>query len=289
MTENEISALIRLLDDPDKNVFSAVEKKIIDEGESMISALEQAWADNESNSLLQKRIEKIVPTLESNAMLEKFRDWGNNPGNLMHGAWLVSRLQNFSLSLDDFTGQYNELKEQLYKYGFSNYSPIEHIKIMNYIFFRKMGFKPCKPENFANPNTCFPSCVMNTKEGNPESLALLYLLFAQEAGLPLRGVNLPKNFILSYHDSDFGTRFYINPTTTGAIFHKQEIDSFLDQLKLQKEGQFYSPCSNVILIKRLLMRLAFSYRENRQDKQADNVTRMINSLPEKLDRKIDWV
>lgn len=289
MTENEIDAIIRLLDDPDKSVYQAVKEKIISEGESMIPALENAWASNEANKLMQKRIEKIVPTLESNAMTEKFKNWTLTPDNLIEGAWLMSRLQNFSLSHDDFMNRINELKKHLYQYGFNNYSPLEHIKIMNYIFFRKMGFKPCKPEDFTNPNTCFPACVMDTKTGNPETLAIIYLIMAREAGLPIAGVNLPKNFILAYSDSNTGVKFYINPTTNGAIFNKMEIDNFLSSLNIPKQPDFYRPCSNTTTIVRALMRLEFSYRQSRQDSMADRIHRILESIPYQLDKKIDWI
>jgi len=285
---NEIDALIRLLDDPDKGVYSAVEKKILSVGEPMIAALEKAWTANEHNSLLQKRVEKIVPVIESNVMLDLFREWAEHPDSMMKAAWLLSRLNDFSLTEEAFAVKYNELKTHLFQYGFSNYSPLEHIKIMNFIFFRKMGFKPCKPEDFTNPSTCYPMSVLDTKTGNPESLALLYMMYAQDAGLPVVGINLPKNFILGYHNVDFGTRFYINPTTSGSVFHKSEIDSFLKTIKLEPKTHYYGPCSNLTIVHRILIRLEYSCRCKENFKMADKILRIINALPGKLDSTIEW-
>ncbi len=288
MTENEKSALIRLLDDPDKNVYSAVEKRIMDEGESMIEPLERAWACNEDNLLLQKRVEELVPIIENNAMLKLFMDWASHPDSLLKAAWLMSKLLDFKVSEEVFTARYNELKIHLFQYGFSNYSPLEHIKIMNFIFFRKMGFKPCKTDDFTRIISSSPLCVLDEKAGTPESLALMYLMYARDAGLPIVGVNLPKNFVLAYHDDLAGTRFYINPTTCGSVFYKSEIDSFLKNIKLPQKMEFYKPCDNITIVQRLLLRLEFSYKYNNRQKEADLVRKIINAMPGGLDDKIGW-
>ena len=43
MTQKEIDALIRLLDDPDKAVYKAVRKKILAEGANILPDLTRAW------------------------------------------------------------------------------------------------------------------------------------------------------------------------------------------------------------------------------------------------------
>ena len=52
--------------------------------------------------------------------------------------------------------------------------------------------------NFHAPQNSFISDVLNDKKGNPLSLSLLYLIIAQKCELPIKGVNLPKHFVIAY-------------------------------------------------------------------------------------------
>ncbi|MET3115762.1 regulator of sirC expression with transglutaminase-like and TPR domain [Pedobacter sp. CG_S7] len=79
------------------------------------------------------------------------------------------------------------------------------------------------------------------------------------------GVNLPQHFILGYIDEkkqeekEFGVLFYINAFNKGAIFGKHDVDQFLRQLNLDPQPEFYAPCSNVEIIRRILRNLISAY------------------------------
>ena len=81
----------------------------------------------------------------------------------------------------------------------------------------------------------------------------------------MHGVNLPQHFILAYLDeskeSEFesGILFYINAFNKGFIFGRRDVDMFLKQLNLTFDKQFYEPCSNTDIIKRVLRNLISSY------------------------------
>ena len=83
---------------------------------------------------------------------------------------------------------------------------------------------------------------------------------AQSLEVPVYGVNLPSHFILAYMDeegtniainqeNEFGTLFYINPYSKGAILNLNEIESFLDKLDLEYRREYFEPCSNTDIIK----------------------------------------
>jgi regulator of sirC expression with transglutaminase-like and TPR domain len=79
------------------------------------------------------------------------------------------------------------------------------------------------------------------------------------------GVNLPQHFILAYLDeslqSEFenGILFYINAFNKGFIFGRRDVDMFLKQLNLKFDKQFYEPCSNTDIIKRVIRNLISAY------------------------------
>jgi regulator of sirC expression with transglutaminase-like and TPR domain len=63
--------------------------------------------------------------------------------------------------------------------------------------------------------------------------------------------------------------FYINPFTDGLILNGESLRSFLKQLKIDPKPEYFSVCSNVEIIKRILRNLLFSYEKEKQlDKSA---------------------
>ncbi|HZX57222.1 MAG TPA: transglutaminase family protein, partial [Mucilaginibacter sp.] len=56
-----------------------------------------------------------------------------------------------------------------------------------------------------------------------------------------------------------GILFYINAFNRGLIFGRRDVDMFLKQLKLNAEKQFYEPCSNADIIRRILRNLISAY------------------------------
>ena len=76
--------------------------------------------------------------------------------------------------------------------------------------------------------------IGNGEKGNPITLGILYISLAQELGIPIYGVSIPRNFILAYVDEynlndpyEEDILFYINPYNNGKVLGEREIDYFL--------------------------------------------------------------
>ena len=101
----------------------------------------------------------------------------------------------------------------------------------------------------------------------------MYCIISQQLEIPIYGVNLPSHFVLAYKDNnnvldfldtdqeDNGVLFYVNPFSRGTIFNRTEIEQFLDQLKLEPKSNFFEPCSNIEIVKRILANLVYSYEK----------------------------
>jgi regulator of sirC expression with transglutaminase-like and TPR domain len=114
-------------------------------------------------------------------------------------------------------------------------------------------------KNFHSPANSMIKTVLETKKGNPISLCAVYLLVAKKLGLPVYGVNLPNLFVLTYQSGKF--KFYINAFNKGLIFTKQDINNYLDHLKLDPKPAYYEPCENIDIIKRVVRNLIFSFEK----------------------------
>src|SRR5688572_33292666 len=93
LKEAEIKALVSLLDDEDTQIVSHVEDKILSLGTTIIPFLEQEWESN-FNSLVQRRIEELIHTLQYELLKERLTEWyAGEEKDLLTGMWVVSTYQ----------------------------------------------------------------------------------------------------------------------------------------------------------------------------------------------------
>jgi regulator of sirC expression with transglutaminase-like and TPR domain len=162
-------------------------------------------------------------------------------------------------------------------------SPVEQVKLINHVFYHMYGFSG-NTSNHQDPQNSYLSQVMETKKGNQILLAIIYSIIAQKLDIPVHGVNLPQHFILAYLDeskeSEFesGILFYINAFNKGFIFGRRDVDMFLKQLNLTFDKQFYEPCSNTDIIKRVLRNLISSYEHLASAEKVDELKQLLSIL-----------
>jgi len=145
----------------------------------------------------------------------------------------------------------------------------EIVKIFNHVIFDLCNFKSSKT-NFYSPQNSYLNTVLESKVGNPLSLSVLYSVIAQKLQIPIYGVNLPNHFVLGFMDEfqtlkmlglndDRNILFYINPFSRGRIFDHNEIENYLRSLNLPLEKDYFEPCSNTDILKRMLTNLSYAY------------------------------
>lgn len=289
MKPNELNALISLLDDPDEVVFTQIKSKIVSLGHDVIPVLENAW-EHSFDPLLQTRIENIIHTIQFQKIAEDLREWAQNPhGSLLEGAILVAQYQYPDLDIAKFHKQLEQIKHDVWLELNDHLTALEKTRVLNHILFEVHLFSG-NTANYYAPQNSYINNVLESKKGNPLSLSIIYAIVAQSLGLPIYGVNLPEHFVLAYKDEtefpaaltneENKTRilFYINPFSRGAVFSRREIDAFLKQLKKEPAAEFYTACSNLDIIKRLLRNLINSYEKLGYPDKGEELQSLLNSI-----------
>jgi regulator of sirC expression with transglutaminase-like and TPR domain len=260
----EISALVKLLDDSDPEVFQHVQQRLLEHGNSVIHFLETEW-EKSLDTVLQERIEDLVHLIQFTTVKEDLKLWYQSGSfDLLQGALVVNRYQYPDLDEQKIINQIEDIKREVWLGLQPEMSSVEKIKLINHIIYNNHGFRG-NTKNHHDPQNSFINQVLETKRGNQISLAIIYSTIAQKLDIPVYGVNLPQHFILGYideskmDDHEFGVLFYINAFNKGAIFGKHDVDQFLRQLNLQAQPGFYAPCSNVEIIRRIIRNLISSF------------------------------
>jgi regulator of sirC expression with transglutaminase-like and TPR domain len=264
INETEVNSLIRLLDDPDQEIYNHVHEKLLSYGSEVIDYLENAFGEA-FDPIQQERIANLVHEIQFDILKNDLRLWHHSGAfDLLQGILIMNRYQYPDLDEQKIINQIEAIKRDIWLQMMNEASPPEQIKLMNHIFYNIHGFSG-NTSNHLDPQNSYLSQVLETKRGNQISLAIIYSIIAQKLDIPVYGVNLPQHFILAYMDesqqSEFegGVLFYINAFNKGFIFGRRDVDMFLKQLNLKADKQFYEPCSNTEIIKRVLRNLISAY------------------------------
>jgi regulator of sirC expression with transglutaminase-like and TPR domain len=264
INETEVNSLIRLLDDPDQEIYNHVHEKLLSYGSEVIDYLENAFGEA-FDPIQQERIANLVHEIQFDILKNDLRLWQHSGAfDLLQGTLVINRYQYPDLDEQKIINQIEAIKRDIWIQMMNESSPPEQIKLINHVFYSIYGFSG-NTANHLDPQNSYLSQVLETKKGNHSLLAIIYSIIAQKLDIPVYGVNLPQHFILAYMDesrqSEFegGVLFYINAFNKGLIFGRRDVDMFLKQLNVKYDKQFYEPCSNTEIIKRVLRNLISAY------------------------------
>ena len=259
-TTREISALLLLIDDPDQEVFDAVSKKIVDYGKPIIPNLEHLW-ETTPDEPTQERIELLIHRLHFRDLGEDFRQWNvSGHHDLMLGAMLTCKFQYPDLSTTPVMQEIEKVRRNIWL-ELNNYlTPLEQINIVTSILYSYYGLKGGEI-NYKDPNEFLLHKTLEAKRGNQISNGILYLMLCELLDIPVRAINIPKQFIIAYFKPGYSDEslsnplhkieFFIDPTT-GQVFTHQDVESYFKRISVPPVGTYFKPRKNKQVIRQLL-------------------------------------
>jgi len=283
---SKIQALIRLVEDPDPNIFNVVKGKLISLGRSVLPVIEDTWIKEVSNHEHHERLEEILRQIQLNELKQKLKGWkDSSTRDLLEGTLIISQFQFFDINIDEVETEIDIIKRKVWLEINEDNTAFEIVKIFNHVLFEQCGFKPSK-QNFHAPQNSYINSVLKNKKGSPLSLSILYSVIAQRLEIPIYGVNLPNQFVLGFMDenrtlkmldesSDKNVLFYINPFSNGRIFDYKEIENYLKNLGLPLEDNYIEPCSNTDILKRMLSNLSYSYNKVGETSKVEGIKELM--------------
>lgn len=292
MNHKEVESLIRLLDDPDLEIASHVEQKLLSYGNDVIDQLESAWAQS-LDTLLQERIENLVHKIQFLDVKRELELWYiGGAFDLLQGMLIVNKYQYPDLDEQKVINHIEDIKRDIWMQMVYEMSSVEKVKLINHVLYTIHGFTG-NTTNHQDPQNSYLSQVLESRKGNQILLAVIYSIIAQKLDIPIYGVNLPQHFILAYVDESpaesikvsgdvFEDRilFYINAFNKGFIFGRKDVDAFLKQLNLSANQRFYEPCTNVDIIQRVLRNLISAYDKLSAPDKVEELQELLSIFPE---------
>jgi regulator of sirC expression with transglutaminase-like and TPR domain len=275
----ELEALMNLLEDPDSQVFDSVSDRLVELGTEAVLPLEKRW-ELTLRPDLQERIEGVIKKIQFNLLAEDLEGWRSLGGqDLLYGAYLVARLHYPDLGFESLERVVEKIKKDIWLELNSQLTALERVRVINYFLYEIHKFdKSLKKAH--TPHLYLLNHVLDTRKGSPVMMGVIYADLARRLELPIFGVNLPRNFVLCYYDQDYqedpnGILFYINPSDRGTVLGRKELMAFLKHLKIEARDFYFTPCSNVEIIERLLVNLKFAYDRSGHAEKAGMIARLL--------------
>src|SRR4030095_13560077 len=259
-TNKEIVALLTLIDDPDQDVFEAVSEKIVDYGKPIIANLEHLW-ETTPEEHTQERIELLIHRLHYRDLAEDFRQWTiSGHHDLMLGALLVAKFQYPDLSTSPVLVEIEKIRRNIWL-ELNNYlTPLEQINIVTSILYSYYGLKGGET-NYTEPSEFLLHKTLQAKRGNQISNGILYLVLCELLDIPVRAINLPKQFVIAYFKPGYSEEnlpdpyhkieFFIDPAS-GQVFTHQDVESYFKRISVPPVSSYFKPQLNKQVIVELL-------------------------------------
>ena len=239
--------------------------------------MENAW-ESSFDHLLQERIEEIIHHLQFDTVKRNLTNWKSSGDlGLIEGAIIIAKYQYPDLDEDKVIEYIDQISQDVWLELNDNLTALEQVKVLNKIIFDVHGFQGNK-KNINSPKNSYINNVIETKKGNPITLGIIYLSVCQKLNIPIYGVNIPAHFILGYAQNKTDILFYLNIFNRGTVFGRPDIDSFLAQLKAKPEKEYYIPCDNLTIIKRIIQHLIYTYDNLGYIDKKEELTELLNIL-----------
>lgn len=266
---NQLQALINLLDEPDDDIYSEIRQKMVSFGPDVVPFLEEQWGKGNSD-LRQKRLLNIIHKLQLEELYRELTIWTNfESKDIWEGYYILNRFLYKDLKQENVDRELDRIRRDILFELHDQLTPLQKVRVINHIMYEIHHFKGnTSPGDFIN--SYFINHLFNRRRGSALSLGILYMTLAQSLGMPVYGVLLPRHFILAYMEADFpgeiarqsDVRFYVNPVYRGTVFTKREIARYLKQSKQDVDNRFFYPSTNREVLGRLIEEIQLGY-ENR--------------------------
>lgn len=172
----------------------------------------------------------------------------------------------------------------------NNYlTPIEKINVLNSIFYNYFKQKGVEI-SYESPDPFLINKTLETKKGNALSNGIIIIALCELLDIPVRAINIPRQFILGYFDEQFDMlnpvghssekiSFYIDPLN-GQMYSHKDIENYFRKLSVPPVTSYFRPLSNRRIIQFLLEELAKCYDNDRNRYKMDELLALAGMLDE---------
>ena len=275
--KNQISYLIRLIDDRDEFVRNRVRDQLIKIGEDAIPFLEIA-AKTENSEIKSKALE-MIQTIFPKQLQKQFSQL---VGSSTEGHWNLEAgvvlLAKFGYPDEDANGisrALDQLATEALDQVEGNKSPEQAVKALTRFLFFEKGFEGNK-KNFFDPDNTYFLQMLERRKGIPITLSTLCVLVGRRLGLPIVGVGLPGHYIAKY--DSLTQPIYFDPFDRGRIISQKDCVKLVKKMGYHFEEHYLAAATNKETLVRMMNNLIMIYDKSSQWEKLGHLASFIKVL-----------
>ena len=267
---NDILFIVKLLEDPDEEVYRSLSQRILAHGTSAIPLLEKECLEAKSRDHYD-RINQLLSELRFRKTLSNLKEWlSADNSDLIDGLLFTNQVLDPDVKIDIILKQIDKIHNEIWLELSNRLTALEKSRIINHILFSKYGFK-IKWNKPGKIKTTSLSNLLSEKSGTEDSVFALYSIIARKLGLPIFGVNIPGISLLTYLDlpltpkpgfepSNAATFFFIHPAEKGRLYSLEEVRNFIGKIYPEFKNKEIKAYNDKKLVKHYLRHLAMNNR-----------------------------
>jgi hypothetical protein len=273
-SKTDLHSLVRLLDDDHPVVRRAVRRRLAAYGIALRRALQEAvpeLAASEVDLALQLGLEE-----RREQLWHEWRDWVKQPSGvekLERGHCLLSQY------LDPGGAGRFDIPEELSQLAMDHELECGEpdFRSLAEFLFGSGRFHGTK-ERYYHPDSSNLATVLQTGEGNPISLACVYILAGGRLGLDVGGCNYPVHFLARARCPEDGELYLIDCFNEGRIIHSRDLIEHHPLSPAAVTGVVTSPASAELVISRVLRNLENAFRREGQWREEECMRQLWRKL-----------
>lgn len=254
----QIDAIARLLRDDDPETVRLVKEQLLTADEDIVSRLQDlAQMDDESVSRNAREVLQEIAVRDAEDEFGLTCHFFAENGDLESACWQLARALG-TAPVDPAIRKVDQWGRQFAVLVKGAVSCREKVGILTEFVAGELCFRGNCEHYYAEKNSLLPA-VIDTRMGIPISLAMIYRMIAERAGVQIDGLNLPGHFVARHGDVIF------DPFHKGKILSRDDCQEILQKQKLRLKSCHLEAATPRQILLRILANLLYVYDLEKND------------------------
>lgn len=249
----QLDAVAKLLRDDDPETVRMVKEQLALGGEEFIPGLRDlAQMDDERVS---HHARDVLAEIASQGADEEFLllcHFFNDDTDLERACWMLSHALDPTFDVSAFEHKVNQWGRQFLVKISGVVSNRQRVKALSDFLAGELCFRGNTDDYYCERNSLLPH-VIETRMGIPITLAMIYRMVAQRAGMRVDGINLPGHFVVRHGEVLF------DPFNRGRILTKTDCEEILTRQNLKLRASHLEAATPRQVLMRMLANLLYVY------------------------------
>lgn len=269
---SELTALFSLIDDPDKEVFDLISKKIVTYGMEVIPCLEDLCESTPCDAT-QNRINEIIHQVNFGTLVSELQLWNAQyPHDLVTGSTLIARYIHPHLCIEPIQKAVEAIRKEIWLELNDYLTTLEMAFIVSKILFQ---FQKISSErnNYQHLEHFLLPSLLDKKKGNALSTGILYQYLCEQLEIPIKLISIPDQSILACFQRNYLQAssevpyqqlilFYVD-AVTGKVFSQIDLDRYFSTYQIKKKENFFEPMPHQKIMQKLTQEVGKCYLDQK--------------------------